>query len=158
MTLPPPCRRFLRLVGQGCQGKAAVGEAHSLGIILQHLISSFYDLPLVFGVCRLADGIYPVVDDQLMHLSHELTVTSVFHRVNVGVWWRKLFEEYLILCLLECAGRLHGITASRATSLQYGGATRLHSRNVDNYGPNSIRTGLWTSALCDSSSDCEQAS
>ena len=79
MPLPSPCWRFLWLVGEGCQGKPAVGEAHSLCIILQHLISSFYDLPLVLGVCRLADGVYPVVDDQLVHLSHEMSVTSVVH-------------------------------------------------------------------------------
>src|SRR5579872_3167509 len=132
MSLPPPCWCLLRLMRERRQGETTVGEAHSLCIVLQHLISSFNDLPLVFGVCRLANGVYPMVDDQLMHFSHGLTVTPVFHRVNVGVWWRKLFEEYLFLCLLECAGRLHGITASRATTLQYAGATRLHGRGVDN--------------------------
>jgi hypothetical protein len=59
-------------VGQAGESKAAVGEPHLLGVIGEHLVSSFYHHALVFGH-RLSAGFFnAVLHDELMNLGHKM--------------------------------------------------------------------------------------
>ena len=88
---------MLRLVGQGREGEAAVGEANLLGVVAEDLVRRLDDLAFVLRHGLPSGFLYAMQQNELMHVGHNRTVTVVVHTVNVGVWWRKLVEEYLIL-------------------------------------------------------------
>ncbi len=99
------------------RAKARVGEAKLVGFFAHHLVSCFYESPLMF--CRrLSAGFFDaLLYDQAMNFSHVPCHGLSDWRAQFGVWSRKQFEGFLSL-LFVCATRLHGITASRATRLQ----------------------------------------
>ena len=74
MAFAPPCRALLWFVGERRQGKAAVGKAHPLGIVREHLVCRFNHHTFMFGDGLSARLLNAVLDDELVNFSHVGTV------------------------------------------------------------------------------------
>ena len=65
---------LLRLVGQGRQCKAAVGEAHAFGIVAEHLVCRFNHHAFVFGDGLATSLLDAMLNDELVNFGHVGTV------------------------------------------------------------------------------------
>ena len=80
------------LWGKDRQREAAVGEAHALGIVAEHLVCRLNHHTFVFGgglATRLLDA---MLNDELVNFSHVGTVPIRSARRNLGDYVRKLLE------------------------------------------------------------------
>src|SRR3954447_17079402 len=90
MPFPAPYLRFLRLMGQAGERKAAVGKTKPLSILAKHSEGSFDDLPLVLRHGLPAGLLNAGHQDQVFNLSHEASLLAGNPQSKCGICVRGL--------------------------------------------------------------------
>ena len=104
VPFPSPCGGYLRFVGKGGEGEAAVGEAYSFGIIAEHLVGCFNDLALVLCQRLPASFFNAMPYDQLMNFRYKQQLPDRIEFRKLGACLRKLFESVFdSLAISVCA-------------------------------------------------------
>src|SRR3954447_25311478 len=102
MALASPSRGLLGLMGQGGEGKAAVGETHPFGIVTENPVGDLDDIALMLADGLPAGFLDALLQNEPMDLRHIVSFAALLQDDNFypqfkcGVSSRELFEDYLI--------------------------------------------------------------
>lgn len=97
VPFPAPHRFCRRLVRQGGEGKARIGEPELVRLFAQDLIGRFDQGTLVLGYGLFARRFDALLHDQAMDISHGFGDGRSFRGAQFGVWSRELLEQNPII-------------------------------------------------------------
>jgi hypothetical protein len=92
-------------MGQGGEGKAAVGETHPFGIVAENPVGGLDDVALTLAYGLPAGFLDTLVQNEPVDLRHVVSFAALpqddnfYPKFKCGGCSRKLFEDYLILII-----------------------------------------------------------